>query len=96
MFNKIIPCLQVSATVQGFLPGWVGLKKKRQNDDSCGNFGMDATLKPENELTTFPIKSYRRKLYKILKKLYQTEIACKIIQKKTTPNFLNEKITPNF
>ena len=27
---------------------------------------------------------------------HQTEIACKIIQKKTIPNFLSEKITPNF
>ena len=27
---------------------------------------------------------------------YQTEITCKTIQKKTTSDFLNEKITPNF
>ena len=26
----------------------------------------------------------------------ETEIACEIIQKKTTQNFLNETITPNF
>ena len=37
--------LQVSAAVRRFLPGWVGLKKKRRNDISRGNFGMDATPK---------------------------------------------------
>ena len=28
----VLPCLQVSATVRRFFPGWVGLKKKCRND----------------------------------------------------------------
>ena len=35
-------------------------------------------------------------LHQIFNDLNQTEIACKIIQKKTPPSFLNEKITPKF
>ena len=37
----LLSCLKVSATVRRFLPGWVGLKKKRRNDVSDGNFGTD-------------------------------------------------------
>ena len=44
-FFVVSPCLQVSATVRLFLPGWVDLKKKRRNYVSRGNFGMDATPK---------------------------------------------------
>ena len=39
----VLPCLLVSATVQRFLPGWVGLNKKRRSYVTRGNFGMDAT-----------------------------------------------------
>ena len=52
--------------------------------------------KPGNELATFAIKLNRKKLQRILNKLHQTEIARKIVQKNTSPNFLNEKIPPNF
>ena len=38
----VLPCLQVSAAVQCFLPGWEGLKKKRRNYVSRGTFGMKA------------------------------------------------------
>ena len=40
-----LPCLEVSATVRHFLPGWAGLKKRCRNDISRGNFGhpFDAT-----------------------------------------------------
>ena len=50
----VSPFLQVSATVQRFLPGWVGLKKKRQNDVSRGNFGTDAT--PKKMILEFSIE----------------------------------------
>ena len=42
VFN-VLPCLL--ATVRRFLHGWVGMKRKRRNDVSCGNFGVDATPK---------------------------------------------------
>ena len=45
---------------------------------------------------TFATKPYRKRLQQVFNKLHQTEIACKIIQEKNTPNFLNKEITPNF
>ena len=35
----VLLCLQASATLRRLLIGWVGLKKKRRDDVSRGNFG---------------------------------------------------------
>ena len=44
----------LKTTAQRFLTGWVGLKKKRRNDVSQGNFGMDAT--PKKMILEFSIE----------------------------------------
>ena len=77
-------------------PLWRTKQKQLVFQDLFGELLNSHLRKLGNELATFEIKSYRKKLHQIFNKLHQTETACKIIQKKTTPNFLNEKITPNF
>ena len=49
----VLPCRQLSATVQRFLPGWVG-PKKRGNNASRGKFGIDATpnTRKESKIST--------------------------------------------
>ena len=44
--------------------------------------------KPGNELATFAIKSYRKKLHQIFNNFSSNSNCVKIIQKKTTPNIL--------
>ena len=43
-------------------------------------------------LATFAIKSYRKKLHQVFNKLNQTEIACKIMQKKLHQTFYMKKL----
>ena len=54
------------ATVRRFLPGWVGLKRKRRKDVSRANFGMGATPYILNQFLNFIFYCHLRISYLII------------------------------